>query len=104
MPRAVRDFSPIYGTEQVTLSFDFAPALAVGETLVSPVVSIELVEGTDATPSSRLIGSPLISGASVFQSVGTGQPLAVYDLIATVSTSAGQTLTLSAHLPISEIE
>jgi hypothetical protein len=94
----MRDFSPIYTTEQVVLSFDFSLALATGETLSSPVVSIVVVSGIDTTPVSRLIGSPSISGSVVMQMIGTTQAGAIYDVIATVGTNAGQTLTTNAHL------
>src|ERR1700676_2325359 len=97
MPRAVRDFSPIYPTEQVVLSFDFSPALAIGETLVTQTVLITLVAGVDATPSSRLIGLPSISGSVVMQAIGTLQAGATYDIVATVVTSTGEILTTNAH-------
>ena len=104
MPRALRDFSPIYTTEQVTLSFDFSSALAVGETLLtqasplSPAMSIGVVTGIDATPTSRFIGTPSIIGALVVQMIGALVPNTTYDVVATVSTSASQTLTLNAHI------
>jgi hypothetical protein len=100
MPRAFRDFSPIYPTEQVTLSFDFSPALAVGETIGSPSLSIAVVSGIDATPSARLIGAASISGSFVLQAVGTMQVGVIYDIIATVTTSSGQILTTNAHLAV----
>ena len=104
MPRAARDFSPIYPTEQVVISFEFTAALGVGEVLTgSPTVSALLVSGTDAAPASRLIGSPSIAGNFVLQMIGTCQGGAVYDFIATVATSAGQDLTLNAHLPCQAI-
>jgi hypothetical protein len=104
MPRAARDFSPIYTTEQVTLSFDFTFALAVGETLLtqvsplSPTVSIAVITGIDATPSARLIGTPSVIGALVVKMFGTLQPNTTYNAIATVYTSAGQILTVNAHI------
>lgn len=98
MPRAARDFSPIFPTEQVVLSFDFSPALAVGETLTSAQsVAVALVSGIDATPASRLIGGSAITGSFVTQMVGTLQPGAVYDFIATVTTSTGEILSTNAH-------
>jgi hypothetical protein len=106
MARAAEDFSAIYPTEQVTLGMDFTKALAIfapGEAISSPVVSIVLVEGTDATPNARLIGIPAISGNYVLQTVGTCQAGAVYDIIATVQTSGFQTLTLNNHLPCQSI-
>lgn len=104
MPRAIRDFSLIYPTEQVVISFDFTAGLGDGEVLTgSPAVSVVLVSGTDATPSSRLIGSPSTVGNSVLQMVGTCQAGAIYDFIATITTSASQTLTTNAHLPCQAI-
>jgi hypothetical protein len=101
MARAAKNFPAIYSTEQVALSFNFAPALAPGETLLTststPAVSVVVVAGTDAAPSSRLIGTPVIIGLVVVQMVGTLQGGAIYDWSATVGTSAGQILTLNSH-------
>ena len=70
MPRALTDFSPIYSTEQVPISFDFSKSLVPGETLLSSQWSIALVVGTDAAPSSRLLGSSSILGSFITQWVG----------------------------------
>src|ERR1700730_2513974 len=108
MPRAEKDFSAIYGTEKVTLSLGFSNALAQapGETLittttptVSPTVTILVASGSDASPSSRLVGSPTIIGQFVVQTIATCQPGTTYNIIATVTTSGGQILTTNAHLP-----
>ena len=104
MPRALHDFSPIYPTEQVVISFDFSPALAIGEVLTGvPAVSALLVSGTDVAPSSRLIGSPSIAGNFVLQEIGTCQGGSLYNFISTVATSAGQVLIVNAHLPCQAI-
>jgi hypothetical protein len=97
MPRAALDFSPIYSNEQVTLSFDFSPSLATGETISTATTSITVVSGTDSTPSLRLIGPTTISGTIVLQQVGTYQAGVTYDVLATVTTSTGQILTTNAH-------
>lgn len=98
MPRALADFSPIYTTEQVVLTFDFSAALGDGEMLINPpTVSVGLVSGTDPTPSSTLIGIPSIVGSSVLQTIGGLQPGAIYDIIATAPTSGGQILVLNSH-------
>ncbi len=104
MPRATRNFSEIYSTERVTLSFDFSPALAVGETLASPSASALLVSGIDPSPSSRLIGAPSIAGSIILQEVGNELSGATYNFLVTVATSAGQTLSLSAHQACQPIE
>ena len=107
MPRANRDFSPIYTTEKVTASLDFTKGLSIfapGETLVTATMSIILVAGFDATPSARLLVGPQISGAFVMALVGTYQPGAIYNIIATAVTSGGQTLTTNAHQTCQNIE
>jgi hypothetical protein len=99
MPRAAFDFPPVSPTEQVVLGFDFSPDLAVGELLIlgSTSVSIAVVSGVDATPSSRLIGTSSISGSFALQAIGGLQSGAIYNIVATVATSGTQILTLSAH-------
>jgi hypothetical protein len=100
MPRALSNFSPVYPTEQVILAFDFSNDLAIGETISissPPAWSIALLSGIDPTPSLRLIGVPIIIGPFVAQAVGTLQPDAIYNHIATIVTSQGKKLTTSAH-------
>jgi hypothetical protein len=107
MPRALRDFTPIYADEEVPLSFDFGPPLAQlpgAQTLVSPTWSIGLVLGSDATPAARLLGPPSIIGTFVTQMVGTYQPGSTYDHIAKVTTSGGEILETNAHQSCPNIE
>lgn len=102
MPRAKTDFTAVYPTESVTISFDFTDGLNVApttnETLSTIVdVSASVVSGIDTTSSTRLLGSPAISGNFVIQQVGTLQAGVIYNFIASVETSAGQILTTNAH-------
>ncbi len=109
MPKANEDFSAIYPTEQVAISFDFSNGMNIAPNINETVqtivgVSVVLVSGVDVTPSSRLIGSPAITGAFVMQEIGTLQPGAIYNFIATVTTSSNQTLTTNAHMPCIAID
>jgi hypothetical protein len=96
MPRAQSDFTPIYGTEQVRLSFDFAKVLTYGEILVTAAWNVSLVSGADTSPTSRLLGNPAIVGSKVTQLVGNYIDGATYNHSATVTTSNGQTFAVNA--------
>jgi hypothetical protein len=77
-----------YG-ETVPLTFDFAPDLAVGETVASVItVEVELQRGgPDLTPGAILSGPPAISGNKVVQLVTGGVIGANYLLRVKVSTN-----------------
>jgi hypothetical protein len=83
------------------LSFDFSPDLGT-ETLVaaSQTSGIELVAGTDATPSSVLNGVPIITGSLIVQSVKSGVANADYRIWAKANTSGGRTLVVAGILPV----
>lgn len=99
MPRANQDLSTVDPTEIINITADTFP-LAAGETLQSAAWSIALIYGVDTSPAARLIGAPSIPapGIVTLQRAGTFQAGAVYDLIVTVTTTAGQTLSTNAHL------
>ena len=99
MPRASQDFSPLdpAALETSTFTFDFAALLGTGETISTATWSIAALVGFDTAPLSRLIGSPQITGTQVLQRIGTCVAGETYRITATISTSAGQTLTLYAH-------
>lgn len=88
--------------ETRTVTFDFSSRLAVGETISTQAVTCALANGYsgDASPSSVISGSASASGAVVSQKLTGGVSGMVYDLICTVTTSAGQTLLLSAYLAV----
>ena len=58
------EFPPIDPLEADKLSFDFALRLATAETLVTPTVTVTVIQSTDASASSRF-GSPQVSGTKV---------------------------------------
>lgn len=106
MPRANQDLPAIDPTESVNVTAD-SWALAAGETIQSDGAtwSIALISGVDPFPVNRLLGAPVVPapGNVTIQKIGTCQPGAVYDIIVTVITTAGQTLTTNAHLQCNPI-
>jgi hypothetical protein len=89
------DFDVIDVNEKPILTFDFSKyPLAAGETLAGVTWLCTVADGTDATPSSRLIGSATISGLVTQQQVGTLLAGVKYRMQAQVTTSAGQILDL----------
>lgn len=93
-------FSPKYTGDTLTLSFDFAAQLASGETISTQVVTATVYSGTDGSPSAIISGSASASGSIVSQKVTAGTAGVIYDLLCSVTTSAGQTLGLSAYLAV----
>ncbi len=109
MPWAGNDFPNADVGEVVLLTFDFCPSLGVSETLSSASDVFLLISGTDSTPSSRLVGSPVISGETVSQLVSfvglvltDALPTNQYRLIMTVTTSLGQTIDSWAQITVSD--
>jgi hypothetical protein len=76
-----------------------------GETIVSVTFQMNLVAGVDPFPASRLLGAGVVQpgGLIVTQKIGTCQPGAVYELLATATTSAAQVLTPYAHIACNAI-
>ena len=92
-------FFPAAGPEEtVWRSFNFTGGLVTpGETLMgAPVVTVTVLNGTDAAPQSRLLSGPAVSGNVVSVLLGTMLSNVVYQLLVTVTTSAGQVLELWA--------
>ena len=80
--------------EVQVLTFNFAPDLNTGETLVTPTVSISQIGGAVSDPglSSMLVGSPAISGATVQQTVAYGLANDIYAITALCTTNQGRTI------------
>jgi hypothetical protein len=87
-------------SETVSTVFDFISRLAVGETISTQVVTASVYSGTDAAPSAIVSGSATASGTQVTQKITAGVLGVMYKLLCTITTSAGQTLSLSAFLAI----
>lgn len=86
--------------ETVTETFPFLSRLAVGETISTAVVTATTYSGTDASPSAIISGSATISGSNVTQKITAGTLGVTYLLLCTITTSAGQTLSMSAYLTV----
>jgi hypothetical protein len=86
--------------ENKLLSFDFSQALASSETIATANCSILVMDGTDPFPFSVLAGSSVISGTTVIQRVQGGLNGVTYRLVATITTSMGNTLVALGDLPV----
>jgi len=103
----VADLPPIDDDEKVPVTFDFAPELAAGTTVVS-VIAITCADtfGIDPTPSARIIGAPVLApspstGAAnqaVRQMIGTMIGLERYRLQCLANISDGQILNIDTHV------
>jgi hypothetical protein len=89
------DFDVIDVNEKPVITFDFSKyPFAIGETLSSVIWTCAVADGTDATPSARLIGAATINGLQTLQQVGTMLAGVKYRLQAQATTSLGQILNL----------
>ena len=96
MPRITLDGKPTGVTKNVQI--DFTSQLAIGETISTQVVAATVYSGTDASPSAVISGAATASGAVVTQKITAGVVGVIYELLCTITTSASQTLELSAYL------
>ena len=91
---------PIDFDELKTLQFSFANELESGKTIVSVAISITVKQGTDTSPSNRLLGIPVVSGTSVLQRVQPLIPDVVYHLRARAVDSDGNAHVVSGDLTV----
>jgi len=97
MPQALVNYSPCGTQETVDRGIDFSNGLATGETLTGTATcAVSVTLGTDASSQSRLLAGPTISGTIVGVLLGTMLPSVTYQILITVGTSAGQTLSCYA--------
>jgi len=100
MTYMAESFSYKFTTENKPLSFDFSQVLATGESLSTASCSVLVIDGTDASPSNLLSGGASIIGSKIYQQVHNGTAGVTYRLVATVTTSAGNTLVALGDLPV----
>lgn len=93
-------FEPKQVGETKTYQFDISAYLAVGETILSAIVTAQVYAGSDTSPSNLISGSASSSGGVVSQKILGGTLGVLYDLLCTVITSAGQTILQSAYLAV----
>lgn len=93
-------FDPKTDGETVTLTFNFLSRMAAGETISTQIVAASVYSGVDGSPSSIVSGSASASGQSVTQKITGGVVGVIYQLLCTITTSAGQTLELAGFLAV----
>lgn len=85
-------------TELGPVTFDFSSSLASGETISTQVVAATVYSGTDSNPSAILSGAATVSGKVVSQKLTTSVSGVLYQLVCTITTSAGNTYTQQSYL------
>lgn len=91
------DFADIDPGEDEDFTIDFARDLFGAETIASVTFVLEVVFGTDGSPSARLIGSGSIIGTKVTQEIANCQEEVYYRLTAEVTTNNGRIKHLWSH-------
>lgn len=86
-----------------TETFDFTSRLAASETISTAVVTTAVYSGEAGATGLQLYGAATISGQTVTQRMGGGAAGVVYYVTCKIVTSTGQTLEISAFLPIMPI-
>lgn len=108
MTQALQLAPPSDPGEIETLTFDFAPALGVGETIVTVTsMLVAIVIGTDTGTNSHFQGAATITAspstgaasAAVIQQVQNMVGGCTYQFQCLVQTTAGQRLQLRVNLP-----
>jgi len=93
-------FSYKITTENEQFTFDFSTVMSTGETISSATSVVEVVSGTDASPNSILVGTPVTSGQQVAQRIYNGLDGVIYRIEITIITSLANTYSLVADLPV----
>ena len=92
---AGRDQLPADNSESEVYGFDFINDLLSGETISSAVWSLSVKSGTDASPSSHLIGSPsIVSATKTAQRISGLLQGVTYIITCTVTTNLSNTKVL----------
>lgn len=87
-------------SERDNFRFDFTLALTSGETISSAVVTCEVADGTDASPSALLSGSPVVASPNVTQLVIGGLVGVSYYIRCVATLSSGRVLASTALVNI----
>ena len=93
-------FSYKVTTENEQFTFDFSPIMASGETISSADCVVQVKEGSDPSPSSIMVGSPVVSGQTAAQRISGGLDGVIYRLEMTATTSLTNVYTIVADLPV----
>lgn len=96
----MQNFTSKTPLEKVKLDFPFV--LNTGETIVSAVVTVTVLRGTDPAPASILSGAYTVAGAIVSQFVEGGLDGVTYLVSVRSTTSTGRILESAGVLPVAE--
>lgn len=96
------NFSPKDPSEGIFYGHDFTELLASGETISSAAASMRVLAGTDASASSMLSGSPVITGSVVKHKVIGGVAGNSYMFGIAATTSTGQVFIESGTIKVKE--
>ena len=91
---------PLEVGEIKAVTFDFSTEAVASAVLITPSVSVVVIDGTDASPASILQGTPVISGLLVTQLVKPGVVGCKYKLNAFVSDTSGQRHHVPAYMTV----
>lgn len=93
-------FSPKTPQEEDSFEFDFTDLLATGETIVSAVITADVIYGTDPNPNNIIGGLPTISTPKVFIKLIGGVAGAIYCVHCLATCSSGLKKELKGDLKI----
>lgn len=95
------EFSSKAVGETEFVGFNFQPRLANGGGAIqSAAFAVAVLSGTDPSPATMKIGTPLIEGFVVKQLLGGGVAGVLYRVTVTVTTTNGQVMIESAALQV----
>ena len=95
-----QSFQPMSPDENEVFGINFVNDLAAGESIVSVTAfNISVKQGTDATPTTHLVGVPSFVGTTVVQRISGVLNGVEYILEAVIFTTAGNTRSLFSYLP-----
>ncbi len=84
----------------IPISVDFISQLVLGEALVSSDVTLSVFSGTDASPSSMLLGSSTLAQNTITQTFTGGVVGVVYLLNFAAGTNYGNSIVIQAYLAV----
>lgn len=93
-------FSYKITTESELFTFDFSQVLSSSETISTATCTAIVMNGTDPSPSSILVGAAVISNRTASQRVANGVSEVTYRLQMTITTSLGNTYVGVGDLPV----
>ena len=93
-------FDPKTPTEEDSFEFDYTDKLASGETVVSAVITIDVISGVDPSPGSMIGGSPTINSPKVTVKLIGGVDGVLYCVHCLATTSTGLKKPLQSDLRV----